>query len=214
MSQLERANDFEASLKAQILAQLLVLQTSMPVRVEAYDPVTMSVTCQPLIKARVPLPNGGFVWVKLPVLIFCPVINITGAVFTMAFPPKVGSEGLAIFSSRAIDNWWVAGGIQNPIELRHHDLSDGFVIVGPRSKPNALANPVATDRIRSEDGTVFLDFSMGGITIEAPIVALNGVLSTTGVAVPGTTLSTFALPIVVTIGGVPTTMYLRLSAAP
>jgi hypothetical protein len=158
-------------------------------------------------------------------LIFCPVITIMGGVGGFAFsaPPQEGMEGLAIFSSRAIDNWWKFGtssGItpsRYPIELRHHDLSDGFVIVGPTSVPNVLPNMSANAQIRSQDGTVYIDFDLAAITMEAPAVtinalsiALNGALSSIVPAVPGTTPSTHALPII--LDGVP--YYIRLSAAP
>jgi hypothetical protein len=168
MSQAERRPDLEYAIKLQIKAQLLMLQTSMPVRITAYDPVTMSATCQPLIKARVTDQYGVSTFKALPQLIFCPVIMISGAVFTLAFPPKVGAEGLAIFSSRAIDNWWVTGGVYPPVELRLHDLSDGFVIVGPRARPNALVNPSDNDQIRSEDGSIFIDLSLDAIALQAP----------------------------------------------
>jgi hypothetical protein len=225
MSQLERSDDFEASLRAQIQAALLVLHTAMPVQVTGYDPSNNTATLQPLIKQRIPLPDGTFMWVKLPQLIFCPVIMLAGGLgsFSWCAPPQIGSEGLAIFSNRAIDNWWAAGPAAGndptrfPIELRHHDLSDGFVIVGATSKPNTIPGITPNAQLRSADGTVYLDFSLAGITLAAPVftinsplIALNGVLSTTAIPAAGTTASTFSIPII--IGGVP--YYIRLSLAP
>jgi len=228
MSQLERSNDFEASLRAQIRAALLQLQTAMPVKITAvtedggtypaYDPTTNTCTCKPIILGRQPMADGTFKWYELPPLIYCPVITIMGGAGGFAFsaPPQDGMEGLAIFSSRAIDNWWKYGyksGIspsRYPIELRHHDLSDGFVIVGPTSVPNVLPNMSANAQIRSQDGTVYIDFDLEGITIEAPAIALNGPLKTNAIPVAGNTASTFSIPI--TIGGV--VYHIRLSTAP
>ena len=34
----------------------------------------------------------------------------------------------------AIDNWFVNGNIQNPVEQRRHDLSDAFAIFGVRNQ--------------------------------------------------------------------------------
>jgi hypothetical protein len=225
MSQLERSDDFEASLRAQILAALLVLHTAMPVQVTGYDPSNNTATLQPLIKQRIPLPDGTFAWKKLPQLIYCPVIMLSGGLggFTWCAPPQIGAEGIAIFSNRAIDSWWDRGpgGVSDPsripVELRHHDLSDGFVIVGATSRPNTIPGIVPNAQLRSADGTVYLDFSLAGITLEAPIftinaplIALNGVLSTTAIPAAGTTASTFSIPII--IGGV--SYYIRLSLAP
>jgi hypothetical protein len=91
-----------------------------------------------------------------------------------------------VFSSRAIDLGWQSSGIQNPVELRHHDLSDGFVIVGPRSKPNVPPNISTTQaQLRSEDGLTYIGIGPeGAISLVAPEpgkVTITGNLLVTGI---------------------------------
>ena len=195
MSQLYRYEDHETAIKAQILAQLLALQTSMPVKIIAFDPLTLTATCQPTIRARVQQQDGTFIWMQYPPLIFVPVVFPGGGGYTLTFPIQPDDEGLCVFSSRAIDLWWQSSGIQNPVELRHHDLSDGFVMVGPRSKPRALLVPevsMTQVQLRSDDGTTSIGIGpMGAIAIVAPPpgkvtitgnLLVNGII--TGTVVP------------------------------
>jgi len=185
MSQLERANDFEASLKAVIRSELLLLQTSCPVQVVSYDPLSMTATVQPLIRARVPLPDGTHIMVKPQLLVTVPVIFQSGGGFTLTFPIKPNDEGVCIFSSRAIDLWWLQGGIQNPVEFRIHSADDGFLMVGARSKPNVLPNISTTEvQLRSDDGLTSIGMGpLGAINIVAPLpglVTITGNLLVTG----------------------------------
>jgi hypothetical protein len=189
MSQLERLNDFQASLKAFIRAQILLLQTAMPVEivdVSLGESGNLTATCQPTIKARVPTMGGGYVFVKLPLLIFVPIVIYGGGGYFVTCPIKKGDEGLCVFSSRSIDNWWAAGGVQNPIEIRNHDLSDGFVIVGPHSQANLVPNVSTTElQIRNLSGDTSISIGpLGAITIKAPLpggVVIDGNLQVNGV---------------------------------
>ncbi|MGC8050122.1 Gp138 family membrane-puncturing spike protein, partial [Salmonella enterica] len=77
---------------------------------------------------------------------------------SMTFPVAQGDECLVVFASRCIDSWWQSGGIQEQAELRMHDLSDGFAILGFRSQPRALSNISTTSaQLRSDDGATFID---------------------------------------------------------
>lgn len=49
-------------------------------------------------------------------------------------------EALVFFADHCIDAWYQSGGVQNQLMPRMHDISDGFALVGFRSKPNALKN--------------------------------------------------------------------------
>lgn len=52
----------------------------------------------------------------------------------MTFPIKKDDECLVIFSDLSIDNWWESGNVQNPVEQRRHDLSDGMAIFGLKNQ--------------------------------------------------------------------------------
>ena len=84
-------------------------------------------------------------------------------VMTITTPIKPGDECLVIFADRCIDGWWWLGGVQPPSEARNHDLSDGFALVGVRSRPRWLQG-VSTEslQIRSDDGATCIDVNPGG----------------------------------------------------
>jgi len=74
------------------------------------------------------------------VLTRVPVQVAGGGSFALSFPIKQGDECLLIFGDRSIDNWFIKGGDQDPVDLRRHALSDAVAIVGIRSKPSKLAD--------------------------------------------------------------------------
>lgn len=177
MDQRERLDDMEEGIRLAIRAQLLALQTCLPVRIESVDLAAMTVTAQPLIKAQRQLQDGSIVLETLPLIINCPIVFQGGGGWTFTFPIAPGDEAIVILSSRSIDNWWLAGGIQSQVELRAHSLDDGFVFVGPRSQPNVLESIDAVGpQLRSDDGLQSIGFVAGGIlAIKAPGgVTVNG----------------------------------------
>lgn len=181
------------------------LWTALPGIVVSFDPALMTCSVQPAIMALQQSPDGSAQFVKLPVLVDCPVMFQGGGGFTLTFPVAAGDECLVVFASRCIDSWWNDGKVGVQSELRMHDLSDGFVLAGVRSRPHALPGVSAADvQLRSNDGTahIGLDASKnvwavtpgnihadaggtaevtapGGITLNGD-VQVNGTLHTTG----------------------------------
>jgi len=110
--------------------------------------------------------------VDYPMLADLPVHFVGGGgkdedsvVFT--HPIKEKDEGLVIFMSRPMDNWFEKGGVQKGTDLRTHSLSDAMFIPGFRSKPRELKNiSTKTAQMRSVDGKAFVvDYdSKGKIT--------------------------------------------------
>jgi hypothetical protein len=189
MDQRERLGDLEEGIRLQIKLALLSLQTAMPVSVISVNMADMTASAQPLIRALLSpsmppsmlaqIPNvitdsAGNSWATLPPLVKLPIIFPGGGGFSLTFPIREGDEAIAIFSSRSIDNWWSSGGVQNPVEIRAHDLSDGFLLAGPRSVPRALANisPLGPE-LRSDDGLLSIAFDK--ITHRVNILAPGGV---------------------------------------
>ncbi len=144
--------------------------TAMPGIIQSYDPTENTCVVQVAIRARVKSPIDGSVsWEQLPLLVDCPVVFPSGGGLTLTFPLTNGNECLMVFASRCIDAWWQSGGVQNQADLRLHDLSDGFVIPGVKSKPNVIPNISTTSaQLRTDDGQTYLDIKSGTITIEAP----------------------------------------------
>lgn len=152
--------DQNALLDQAMTARLSCLWTALPGIVQSFDPVAMTCQVQPAIQGKVRSEDGTITLVNLPMLLDCPVVFPHGGGCSMTFPIKPGDECLVVFSSRAIDLWWQSGGVQPPVEMRMHDLSDGFVLVGAYSQPKVLQNvSTAAVQLRSDDGQAFFELN-------------------------------------------------------
>lgn len=183
-----------------------VMWTALPAIVLEFDPEERTASLQCAVQAQVLEQSGARRWVNLPPLVNCPVTYPGGRGLSLTFPLVPGDEVLVIFASRCIDNWWAQGGVQTQAELRMHDLSDGFCLPRPMSRPAALAEaPVSMDaaELRNADGTTKVrlmntgdieavtpgafrveaesaDITATSIGLNAPAIALNGNVEITG----------------------------------
>lgn len=150
------------------------LHTNLPGIVRSFDRTTQTVRVQLTIK-RLWIDND-LGWLPLPELVDCPVQFMRYGNFVITGPVSEGDEGLVHFSERAIDNWWHAGGVQEPSEYRLHDLSDGCFSPGYSSKGRVPAN-IADDalEIRTLDGATV-------IRVTDSEIQMNGDASSKGVA--------------------------------
>lgn len=153
--------------------------TALPCQVISnLDPAKRTVSLQPLIKSRAQNADGSFEWVSLPVIPDVPVVFPEGGGVTLTFPVKAGDECLAIFACRCIDSWWQSGGQQIQPDLRMHDLSDGFALVGIASVPRVIANiSTSAAQLRSNDGAAFVEVNP---TSHAVTVQTTGPVNATG----------------------------------
>lgn len=147
------------------------LWTAIPGIVQSFDPVAMTCEIQPAVQGKRREEDGSIALVNLPMLLDCPVIFPHAGDCSLTFPVRQGDECLVLFSCRAIDLWWQQGGVQPPVEVRMHDLSDGFALVGIYSQPNVIPN-VSTNavQLRSDDGQAFMEINptSHNITISTP----------------------------------------------
>lgn len=183
MDRREQLNDPEEALRAAFDGQLAGLWTALPGIVDSFDPGAMTVAVQPSILGKLRAPDGAVSLVAMPLLVDVPVVFQSGGGHTMTFPVAKGDEALVVFASRCIDGWWQSGGIQAPIEMRMHDLSDGFAIVGPRSQARLIPDiSVSSTQIRSDDGSTVIDLNgkartvvvtaPGSVTVTSPQVTV------------------------------------------
>lgn len=157
ISDRERLNSIYDAISAAIDASRADIWTALPGIVQSFDPAAVTATAQPAITGVVTQSDGTHQAVRLPLLLDCPVVFPRGGGCTLTFPVKSGDECLIVFASRCIDAWWQSGGVQVPMEMRMHDLSDGFVLVGPMSQTKKIGNISTTDvQLRSDDGQAFL----------------------------------------------------------
>jgi len=183
MLQLERVNDPEEYLKIALDAFSASLWTSLPGIVNSYNAVQGTCVIAPAIQGRVRSSTGVISYVNLPLLVDVPVVYMGGGAFVATFPIQPGDEALVIFADRCIDGWWQSGGIQRPPDLRVHDLSDGFALIGSRSLAKSIPNvSTTTAQFRSLDGSTYFEVAPGQI---ANVVAPGGVNITGPVNITG-----------------------------
>lgn len=190
------------------------LWTAMPGIVQSFDPDRMICSIQPAIRGIVRDEQGIERELQMPMLLDCPVVFPGGGGCTLTFPIASGDEALVVFASRCIDGWWQLGGVQSQAELRMHDLSDGFALVGVRSQPRKFSVSASRAQLRSDDGSAFVEIdpasheikaqtsgalkaeaatinatASGSASIAAPTIALTGNVTINGdLNVTGTTI--------------------------
>lgn len=117
------------------------IRCSIPCIVQSYDSNNNTIECQPAIREKIINPDNSTQYVNLPLLINVPVVFPHTGLYGIKFPIQKGDEVLVIFSDLSIDNFWEKGNIQNPIEARRHDLSDGIAIPCSLSLPKQGITP-------------------------------------------------------------------------
>lgn len=175
----ERAGNAMAAGLAMIASAQSGIYTALPGIVQSFDAAKRTVVVQPAIQAQVQQPDGSFVWVDLPLLLDCPVFFPSGGGVTLTFPIKAGDECLVVFASRCIDTWWQSGGYQNiQADLRMHDLSDGFALVGVASLPEVIpAISTSKAQLRNDAGTTYIEVDPAG---NVSAVAAGNITATAG----------------------------------
>lgn len=93
-----------------------------------------------------------------------PVVFPSNSEYAVTFPLEKGDECLVLFSDLSIDNFWQKGNVQNPIEDRRHDLSDGIAIP---------CNMSLTKERRTDDG-LLLSSSGASILISGSEITISG----------------------------------------
>lgn len=169
------------------------IRVAMPGIIQSFDPDAVTCTAQVALRGVV-----GDESVELPPLVDVPVIFPRGGGCTLTFPVKAGDECLLIFADRCIDFWWQAGGVQETVSPRQHDLSDAFAIVGPQSQAHKISGiSMAAAQLRTDDGAAFIEVAaghdvtvktpgkltasaQGGTEITSPTIVLNGAVTING----------------------------------
>jgi hypothetical protein len=156
-------NDQETSLRLALDGRQSTIWTALPCIVQSVDYTAMTLECQPAIQGTTEAEDGTITFVNLPLLVDVPITYPSAGGFILTFPIKANDEVLVIIASRCIDAWWQSGGVQKPIEMRMHDLSDSFAIPGPRSQPNVVSGISTTDvQLRNDAGDTYLSVTHDG----------------------------------------------------
>lgn len=146
------------------------LRVAIPGIVQSFDPVGQTVSVKPAIKDRVRI-DGVVTAVDPPLLDDVPVVIPRGGPYALTLPIAAGDECLLIFADLCYDGWFQSGETEDQFWPRHHDIADGFAVMGCWSQPRVLADYSTTSaQLRTEDGTVLVDVAAGVITIKAPSI--------------------------------------------
>lgn len=133
------------------------LRVCGPGIIKSFDPDKLTCTVQMAIREKLNF-SGELEWVEIPLLTDVPVVITGTADYFITFPIVEGTECLVVFGDNCMDAWWQSGGVQNQIEKRRHDLSDGYAIIGPRSQVN-LIKDYSTDsvQLRNKQGDAVVE---------------------------------------------------------
>lgn len=127
--------------------------TAMPGIVQSFDIEEQTVTVQPAIMERVIDENGEVKEVTLPTLLDVPVVFPRAGGFSLTMPISKGDECLVVFADFCIDAWWASGGVQAQEDIRRHDLSDGFAIMGVWSQVKKVPNYSQTKAVLQHEAS-------------------------------------------------------------
>lgn len=155
------------------------LRCCIPGVIQQYDPKTNTASIQPAIREEIVNEDNTVSYLNLPMLINVPVLIPGGSSCGITFPLSNGDECLVLFSDLSIDNFWLKGNVQNPIEVRRHDLSDGLAIPSPISKAKVkkindeLIITYGNSKIKMEKGEITFSSDSGQITLSQMVYLLT-----------------------------------------
>lgn len=156
------------------------LRCCIPGVIQQYDHKTNTASIQPAIREEIVNEDNTVQYMNLPILVNVPIVFPSCSVGSIKMLLKQGDECLVLFSDLSIDNFWKYANVQNPIEVRRHDLSDGIaipcVLSQPNTKPfNGTGMEITSGDAKisiTNDGITFSDQN-GTITLEQIIRLLR-----------------------------------------
>lgn len=159
------------------LRLLLGARTATVAQVESYDAGEQRVDVKPLVKELETGDTGDLEATGIPIIRNVPVVFPGAGSYRITFPIARGDTVLLIISDRSLDKWKGQGGEVDPVDPRHHNLSDAIAIPGLRPFSASLDEP-ASDAISLgvEDGAE-IKVAAGQIDIDA---GGTGVVNVTG----------------------------------
>ena len=104
------------------------IRCCIPGIIQKYNPNNNTAEIQPAIREEVVNEDNSVSYVNLPLLINVPLVFLSSKNSGITFPVQQNDECLVFFSDLSYDNFWMNGNVQNPVEVRRHDLSDGIAI--------------------------------------------------------------------------------------
>jgi hypothetical protein len=169
----ERLKDKSELYRRMIGEELTGLRVGSPGIITSFNPVAQTATVQLAIREKINL-DGNQIWTDIPELLDVPVVLPRAGGYVLTMPIHAGTECLVIFADLCIDSWWQSGGVQNQVEKRRHDLSDGIAIVGVWSQPNVIPNySTSSTQLRNDSGTAYIELAGNNINLVGSNVTIT-----------------------------------------
>lgn len=157
------------------------LRVAAPGIIQTVDYERQTCTVQLAIRERLNF-NGNLTWADIPILPDVPFFVYSGGGYCLTLPVAIGDECLVVFGDCCMDAWWQSGGLQNQVERRRHDLSDGFAIVGFRSQANTVGSySGGSAQLRNADGSAYIEIAGSSINIVGGSVTIGGSTTIDGI---------------------------------
>jgi hypothetical protein len=210
----ERVGEQAAVFKTLAKRIASTLRCGLPGIITQFDPATQYAQVQLAISENLLKSTGEVLPTPIPLLQDVLVMFPGDALWCLTFPSLVNCECYVCFADMCVNEWatygfgrnvnnkWVS---RNQEVQRRHDLSDGFAILAPRSKPNRIPNySTSSVELRTMDGNTKVGLNSGtGVLLKGHHLELDFEIPVASSSVN----DKFALP--VTINGA--TWYIRLS---
>jgi len=153
-------------------------RVACPGIIQSFNSSKQTVTVQLALRERINI-DGVTSWEEIPTLLDVPVFMPRAGGYSLTMPITSGDECLVIFGDNCMDAWYQSGGVQNQIDKRRHDLSDGYALIGVWSQPNVISGySTSSAQLRNDAGTALVEVS--GTTIN---ITTNGTTNISGGAV-------------------------------
>jgi hypothetical protein len=170
----ERLKDKTELYRRMMGEELIGLRVASPGIIQSFNPATQTATVQLAIREKINI-NGNQTWEEIPELLDVPVYVSGGGGYSATFPIAKDDECLVVFGDNCMDAWWQSGGVQNQVDKRRHDLSDGYAIVGLRSQPRVLSGYSNNSvQLRNDAGTAYVEIAGSTINIKGANVNIDG----------------------------------------
>jgi len=192
-------NNQEQAFDIQFWKNVFRLNTCIPAIIDDFDATRQRVSATPAIRGKFVNSNNEVSYIDLPKITNIPLAIIKCADIKLTYPVEIGQNCTLIFSQRSIDNFIMAGGIQNPFDtknptktqIRCMDMTDALCFPGVITDAETITN-YATDaiEIRSADnttkvsvkknslkllqGNASIEMSGGNITMNADNISIKG----------------------------------------
>ena len=180
----ERTGNEEDIIAKAIRQAICDLRVACPGIIQSFDSAKQTVTVKLAIREDI-IQDGIFKkGIEIDILYDVPIVMPRAGKFALTLPVTPGDECLIIFGDNCIDGWRQSSGVQNQIDKRRHDLSDGFAILAPWSQPKVISGySTDTTQLRDLEGTTYVEIADSGvinitgaatINAEAPTVNITG----------------------------------------